>query len=112
MNPYERRVLHTALQNHPAVTTHSEGEEPNRRVVILLKNQPPRAAQAESGAVPGEKSASSRRGRGRRRGPRKNAAVQAALNSPAQTDAEAGSAAREPVIAAENPPADGSGVEE
>ena len=37
MNPYERRVLHTALQNHPAVTTHSEGEEPNRRVVIMLK---------------------------------------------------------------------------
>ena len=36
MNPYERRVLHTALQNHPAVTTHSEGEEPNRRVVIML----------------------------------------------------------------------------
>ena len=40
MNPYERRVLHTALQNHPGVTTHSEGEEPNRRVVIMLKNQP------------------------------------------------------------------------
>ena len=38
MNPYERRVLHTALQNHPAVTTHSEGEEPNRRVVISSTN--------------------------------------------------------------------------
>ena len=37
MNPYERRVMHTALQDHPAVTTHSEGEEPNRRVVITLK---------------------------------------------------------------------------
>lgn len=37
MNPYERRVLHAALQNHPAVTTHSEGEEPNRHVVITLK---------------------------------------------------------------------------
>ena len=35
-------MLHTALQNHPAVTTHSEGEEPNRRVVIMLKNQPER----------------------------------------------------------------------
>ena len=34
MNPYERRVLHTALQGHPAVVTHSEGEEPNRRVII------------------------------------------------------------------------------
>lgn len=46
MNPYERRVLHTALQNHPAVTTHSEGEEPNRRVVIMLKNQPERLKRA------------------------------------------------------------------
>ena len=38
MNPYERRILHSALQDHPAVTTHSEGEEPNRHVVISLKN--------------------------------------------------------------------------
>ncbi len=38
MNPYERRVLHSALQGHPYVTTHSEGEEPYRRVVITLKN--------------------------------------------------------------------------
>lgn len=37
MNPYERRILHSALQNHPYVTTHSEGEEPNRRVVISPK---------------------------------------------------------------------------
>ena len=37
MNPYERRILHSALQEHPYVTTHSEGEEPNRRVVITLK---------------------------------------------------------------------------
>lgn len=34
MNPYERRVLHFTLQNNPDVTTHSEGEEPNRRVVV------------------------------------------------------------------------------
>ena len=34
MNPYERRVLHASLQNNPYVTTHSEGEEPNRRVII------------------------------------------------------------------------------
>ena len=38
MNPYERRILHSALQDHPTVTTHSEGEEPNRHVVISLKN--------------------------------------------------------------------------
>ena len=37
MNPYERRVLHSALQQNEAVTTHSEGEEPNRHVVITLK---------------------------------------------------------------------------
>ncbi len=37
MNPYERRVLHSALQNNPYVTTHSEGEEPYRRVVITLR---------------------------------------------------------------------------
>ena len=37
MNPYERRILHSALQNNPYVTTHSEGEEPYRRVIITLK---------------------------------------------------------------------------
>jgi spoIIIJ-associated protein len=37
MNPYERRVLHSALQDNPYVTTHSEGEEPYRRVIITLK---------------------------------------------------------------------------
>ena len=34
MNPYERRILHSALQDFRGVSTHSEGEEPNRRVVI------------------------------------------------------------------------------
>lgn len=34
MNPYERRILHSALQGFAGVTTHSEGEEPNRHVVI------------------------------------------------------------------------------
>jgi len=34
MNPYERRILHSALQSDAGVSTHSEGEEPNRRVVI------------------------------------------------------------------------------
>ena len=36
MNPYERRILHSALQNDPEVSTHSEGEEPYRRVIITL----------------------------------------------------------------------------
>ncbi len=37
MNPYERRIIHSALQNDKYVTTHSEGDEPFRRVVITLK---------------------------------------------------------------------------
>jgi spoIIIJ-associated protein len=37
MNPYERRIIHSALQNDRYVTTHSEGEEPYRRVVVTLK---------------------------------------------------------------------------
>ena len=37
MNPYERRIIHSALQNDNNVTTHSEGEEPYRYVVISLK---------------------------------------------------------------------------
>ena len=37
MNPYERRILHSALQNNDFVMTHSEGEEPNRHVVITPK---------------------------------------------------------------------------
>lgn len=38
MNPYERRIIHSALQNNPYVATHSEGEEPYRKVVVTLKN--------------------------------------------------------------------------
>ena len=37
MNPYERRIIHSALQNDKFVTTHSEGEEPFRHVVVMLK---------------------------------------------------------------------------
>lgn len=37
MNPYERRIIHAALQSDPHVTTHSEGEEPYRKVVVTLK---------------------------------------------------------------------------
>ena len=99
MNPYERRVLHTALQNHPAVTTHSEGEEPNRRVVIMLKGQPEKPEKAERGERPekgerADKPSSSRRGGRRRRGRRgpkpeaQNEAVQA-QQSDAQAPVEA-----------------------
>lgn len=37
MNPYERRIIHSALQDDKYVTTHSEGEEPFRRVIVTLK---------------------------------------------------------------------------
>lgn len=37
MNPYERRIIHSALQNDKYVTTYSEGDEPFRRVVVTLK---------------------------------------------------------------------------
>lgn len=39
MNPYERRIIHSALQHDNYVTTHSEGEEPYRKVVVALKKQ-------------------------------------------------------------------------
>ena len=41
MNPYERRIIHAALVDHPDVTTKSEGKEPQRFVVIIPKNLKP-----------------------------------------------------------------------
>ena len=48
MNPYERRIIHSALQNDKYVTTHSEGEEPFRHVVIALKRDGGRRERKES----------------------------------------------------------------
>lgn len=39
MNPYERRIIHSALQNDKYISTHSEGEEPFRKVVVTYKRQ-------------------------------------------------------------------------
>ena len=39
MNPYERRIIHSALQGDDRVSTHSEGEEPYRRVVVTLNRR-------------------------------------------------------------------------
>jgi len=39
MNPYERRIIHSALQNDRFVSTRSEGEEPYRKVVVFLKKK-------------------------------------------------------------------------
>jgi len=38
MNPYERRIIHSILQNDKFVTTHSEGEDPHRHIIISLKS--------------------------------------------------------------------------
>ena len=37
MNPYERKVIHCTLQNHPSVKTRSEGKDPYRKVIIESK---------------------------------------------------------------------------
>ena len=39
MNPYERRIIHSTLQKDKYVDTHSEGEEPYRKVVVTLKKE-------------------------------------------------------------------------
>lgn len=64
MNPYERRIIHAALQNDKYVTTKSEGEEPFRHVVIFLKKEVP-AAEKKSRY---DKSRGSRYGKGGYRG--------------------------------------------
>lgn len=52
MNPYERRILHSALQNTAGISTHSEGEEPNRHVVITVnKDYKPEKARLEQAPV-------------------------------------------------------------
>ena len=126
MNPYERRVLHTALQNSDVVTTHSEGEEPNRRVVITLKNAPERPRPELSDADEtdaregGDKPAHrSRRRRGRRGGRKSADAAQAAGLTDARAAADEPQAdvpaeADEPsVIAPQSPePIDMLGAEE
>ena len=51
MNPYERRIIHSALQNDQYVTTHSEGDEPCRKVVVTLRkdrNRPDRQERREN----------------------------------------------------------------
>ena len=50
MNPYERRILHSALQGNTMVTTHSEGEEPNRHVVITVNKAVRKAMQEQKQA--------------------------------------------------------------
>ena len=48
MNPYERRILHSTLQNYENVYTYSEGEDPFRSVVVALKGDEPGAEEAQA----------------------------------------------------------------
>ena len=55
MNPYERRIIHSCLQNDRSVVTSSEGEEPYRHVVISLrKGKDSRKGDAREKATPAE----------------------------------------------------------
>ena len=58
MNPYERRIIHSALQNEKFITTFSEGEEPYRKVVVALKKD-------ENGEVLLKEECAEKGGRGR-----------------------------------------------
>ena len=58
MNPYERRIIHSALQNEKFITTYSEGEEPYRKVVVALKKD-------ENGEVLLKEERAEKGGRGR-----------------------------------------------
>ena len=48
MKPYERRIIHTALQNYNKVKTHSIGEEPNRKLVVSYKYAEKKASEEKS----------------------------------------------------------------
>ena len=75
MNPYERRIIHSALQGDPFVTTYSEGEEPNRKVVVALKKDADMDAlerkYGERRSRSGYRNSRGRGGRGDRRGSRR-----------------------------------------
>ncbi len=60
MNPYERRIIHSTLQKDKYVDTHSEGDEPYRKVVVTLKKE-----YADSGYGSGYRGNNSRRRNGR-----------------------------------------------
>ncbi len=67
MNPYERRIIHSEIQEIPGVTTTSIGSENSRRIVIYLENREPREVREENGQENAEQSASAPAPRRRRR---------------------------------------------
>ena len=54
MNPYERRIIHSTLQNDKFVFTRSEGEEPFRHVVVALKKEERRERRPRTDRRPRE----------------------------------------------------------
>lgn len=82
MNPYERRIIHSNLQDNPAVTTYSIGQEPYRKVVIAPKN--PKSLSRKSGSRGGRKP---RRGGSDKGGYRRAPKNRAAEQKPVQADA-------------------------
>lgn len=64
MNPYERRVIHAALQNDKFVVTRSEGEEPFRHVVVSLKREPSYNGKNKGGKGGYNRNGSYNKGRG------------------------------------------------
>ena len=51
MNPYERRIIHAAVQNDKYVVTRSEGDEPYRHVIVSLKKETSRRAVTTTTAM-------------------------------------------------------------
>ena len=68
MNPHERRIIHSALQEVEGVTTYSTGNEPNRKVIIAPTDLPPK--DRRRGGYQGNKGGQGRRPGQRRGGPR------------------------------------------
>ena len=73
MNPYERRIIHSALQNEKFITTFSEGEEPYRKVVVALKkDENGEVLLKEERAEKGDRGRGGRGGRNSRGGRRRD----------------------------------------
>ena len=68
MNPYERRIIHSALSNVEGIKTESEGKEPNRYIVIIPDNLEDETLPA----IPARNDRGDRRDRRDRRGDRRN----------------------------------------
>ncbi len=88
MNPYERRIIHSALQNDRFIETHSEGEEPYRKVIVSLKKEYKESKEGRSFKGNDRYSSGRRNGRGKSgRYPRKYESKEGAAEN-AGTDAE------------------------